>query len=271
MAESGTGWLIAAAVDMEIQGLRQRLKHLSQEQVPHGKLWNGLMEEKPLSLARTGVGPKRAVRTVTSLISSRKFKGILSIGFAGALRHEYEVGDLVIPGEIQSIPPLAGKKAFPDPKLFQEACRTATLNGCSFHTDRMITSHRVISTGKEKNQLGERHEAGSVEMESSALAELAEEASLPFLVVRVISDGVSFNMPDTMELLGCWQRREWGGLIRHTLGNPAQTADLIKLGRQARKASKILTRFLAILIPRLTNAGDSSGSSSLGGQLPNPD
>jgi len=253
------GWLIVGAVDMEINGIRRRIKAISEEGVPWGRLWRGFLEDTPLCLAMTGVGHKKARRTVTSLLAARRFQGILSVGFAGGLQDGYEIGDLVIPGKIKTIPPLPCKSFCPEEELFQKACRTALGHGWPFHTDLMVTTDRVISTGKEKASLGETHQAGSVEMESSALAELAEKAGIPFLAVRAVSDGVAFDLPDSLRILGWWQKRQIGRILRHTVGQPAQIVSLIRLWRHAQRASVRLTQFLGVLIPKLRECETGGG------------
>jgi len=245
----GTGldahWLIAAAVDTEIQAMRKHLKDLSPGKINTSRVWKGLWKGERICLLRTGVGPKKAGRTLKNVLSGgQHFQGIISIGFAGALNSGYKVGDIVIPEEIQTVSPLPEKRFAPDRDLFQKACDAARQQNWRFHTDRMITSVSVISDCREKDLLGKKHDAGSVEMESAVIAENAVKASIPFVVVRVILDEVNFSLPDALQVLGWVQKKEFVRVILYCLKEPVQAARLIILGKNSYKAARQMTRFL---------------------------
>lgn len=241
-------WMIAASVDMEIRGLRKRLGRLSRERISKGKAWSGTFDGEPLWLILTGVGPACTGKTVEPLLRSGRFRGILSIGYAGALQPSYKVGDIVIPEEVRPLFSLGKGSYQPDPDLVRSISEAAQRKGHLFHTERMLTSDRVITSAEEKRDLGKTHLAGSVEMESSVLADLARKTSLPFLVVRVISDEASFALPDDMVFLQYWRQRNLVRMMAYLFGKPVQMIRLLRLFHCARKASKSLTQFLATCV-----------------------
>jgi len=236
--------MIAAAVDMEVRCLRRRLGHLSKEKISKGKAWSGTWQGEPLWLVVTGVGPASIRKTVSPLVQSGRFCGILSIGYAGALKPSYRVGDIVIPEEVRFLPPLSGQSHQPDPDLFRAVTETAQRKGWSVHTQPMLTSERVISSSEEKISLGKTHLAGSVEMESSVLAEMCRKASVPFLVVRVISDEASFDLPDDMAFLEHWRQRRYVRVAAYLIPRPLLLIKLLRFFRSVRRASRNLTQFL---------------------------
>jgi hypothetical protein len=105
----------------------------------------------------------------------------------------------------------------------------------------MITTNRVISSSDEKGRLGRMYDAGSVEMESAVIGELAADRSVPFVTVRVVLDEASFSLPEHLEVLRWWRRREFGRLVRFAAFHPHQFLELLRLGRRSRKASERLT------------------------------
>jgi nucleoside phosphorylase len=172
------------------------------------------------------------------------YRGIVSIGYAGALREHCAVGDILLPDEIVSLPPLPKKQHHPDPEMVARARRRAEINRWSFHTGRMLTSHRVVCAAREKRLLGKELAAESVEMESGVLAELAADASLPFLVIRVVSDAASFSLPESIALMDHIRQKRIRSIARCLLTQPVQTFRFLQMMQHTRKASKSLTRIL---------------------------
>lgn len=233
-------WMIAAAVELEIRGLRKHLQHVQEEKIRKGRAWTGRMNGNPFWIVRTGVGPENVRKTLEPLLASRRFSGILSLGYAGGLKDGYRVGDIVIPEEIRSLSPLPEGPFHPPSSLFQRTCKIARQGRWTLHNGRMITSSRVISSSREKQQLGEKHRAGAVEMESSVLAELAEKAGIDFLVVRVILDEVSFSLPDNPQLFQFLKKRQFLKIGRSFVSQPLLVLRLIRLLRNTLRASKRL-------------------------------
>jgi hypothetical protein len=116
----------------------------------------------------------------------------------------------------------------------------------------MITTNRVISSSDEKERLGREYDAGSVEMESAVIAELAANRSVPFVAVRVVLDEASFSLPDHLEVFRWYRRRQFGKLVRFVAFHPHQFLELLRLGRRSRRASERLTHlFRAYLLDTL--------------------
>lgn len=237
-------WLIAAAVDSEVRPIRSRLGACSPSAAWPGRVWEGSWKDVGVVLARTGIGPDRAARTLEEVVHSGSVAAVCSVGYAGALRDGIRVGDLLIPAELllgfQENP----SRFVPDPLLFDRACRTAAERGWPFHTDRMVTSERVVASEREKRELGLRWQAGSVEMESAVAARIAREAHVPFVAVRVALDEVSFALPDVSGFLRLWQRRQWRSAAVWIAREPSRLVGLMRLWRCSVRAAARLALFL---------------------------
>ena len=252
MNRASPPWLIAAAVEQEIRGIRAGVHGQRTASDQHGNVWSGKWRGEPLLLVRTGVGPERAKGGISPFLSAHPYQGIVSTGYAGGLRDGYRLGDILVPDEVRTIPPLPEIRIRPDPELRERVVRAVRPGPWDIHTSRMITTDRVIFTSTEKRRLGIEYDAGSVEMESAVIAEIAHRTSVPFVVVRVVLDEASFGLPDLMKAFGWWRRRQFGRLIPYLALQPPKLLELLKLLHRGRRASKVLTDlFLAYLLDGL--------------------
>lgn len=258
MRPPGRPWLIAAAVEQEIEGIRAALQGQGSLS-PRGKnAWAGEWKGGPLLLVRTGIGPERAKAALAPLVAQEAFQGIVSTGYAGGLRDEYRLGDLLLPDEVRSVPPLREASFHPDRELRERVLKRAQAGPWRIHPDRMITTDRVIFSAEEKRRLGLQFDAGSVEMESAAVAGVAGEASIPFVVVRVVLDEASFSLPDLLKVFRWMRKRKHGRLISYLAFHPRGLLELLSLRRRSRRASRVLNRlFLDHLLDGLIGSGES--------------
>jgi len=249
-------WLIAAAVEQEIEGIRTGVGAQRTLTDGHKNAWAGEWRGEPLLLVRTGVGPQRARERLAPFLPGEGCRGVVSTGYAGGLRDECRLGDMVVPEEVQSVPPLPVTCFRSDPVLRERVLERVRTGPWRIHTDRMITSDRVIVSSAEKRQIGLEYDAGSVEMESAVVAELADRASVPFVVVRVVLDEVSFSLPDVITILRWYRRKQFGKLIPYGVTHPGKVVELLKLLQRSRRASQSLNRlFLTHLLDGLVGSG----------------
>jgi nucleoside phosphorylase len=242
MSQGKAQWFIAAAVEQEIQGIREVIHGQPELSVRKKRAWSGEWRGNPLLLVRTGVGPEKAREVLASILEVHRCRGIVSTGYAGGLREGYKLGDIVVPAEVQSIPPLPEIRLRPDPRLREAVLEAARSGPWEVHTGRMLTTNRVIASSDEKKRLGRAYDAGSVEMESAVVAELAANRSVPFVAIRVVLDEASFSLPDHLEVFGWWQKRQFSKLVPFLARHPHLFIELLRLRQRSRKASLRLNR-----------------------------
>jgi adenosylhomocysteine nucleosidase len=243
MRPEGPPWLIAAAVEQEIEGIRAGVPAQRTVSAGHNQAWAGEWRGEPLLLVRTGIGPQRAREGLAPFLAGRDCRGIVSTGYAGGLRVECRLGDILIPEEVQTVPPLPEARFRPDPVVRERILERVRTGPWRIHTDRMITSERAILSNDEKHQKGLEYDAASVEMESAVIAELAKEASVPFVVVRVVLDEASFSLPDLRSVFRLYRRRQFGRLVPYVATHPHELVGLLRLLHRCRRASRSLDRF----------------------------
>lgn len=268
MRPEDTGWLIAAAVEQEIAGIRAGVKARRTAADGHNNAWAGDWRGEPLLLVRTGVGPKSVREGLAPFLSAHPYRGIVSTGYAGGLREKCKLGDLLVPDEVQSVPPLPPMRLRPDPTLREEVLHRIRKGPWQIHTGRMITTDHVIVSSAEKHALGLQYEADSVDMESTVIAELAEQASVPSVVVRVVLDEASFSLPDIMPVFRWYRKKQFGKLLPYVAFHPYKLVELLRLLRRSRKATEALNHlFLPHLLDGLAEMGRTAGKASAVGGL----
>ncbi|MGH7169420.1 MAG: hypothetical protein ACRELG_03985, partial [Gemmataceae bacterium] len=108
---------------------------------------------------------------------------------------------------------------------------------------RVLTVAKLVSDPREKERLGQQHQAVAVDMESAAAARLCQEHHVSFACLRVISDDQNTALsPHLVESLrhGCVSvPRLAAAVVRH----PSLVAELWCLAGNTRRASR---RLLAV-------------------------
>ena len=123
----------------------------------------------------TGVGKGRAGAAVSRALGQGGYTLVVSAGFAGGASAGLRAGELVAATEVID---LASQKRFiPSGKA-----------PASFPGGRWITVDQAVVEPKAKEELGRRFQAKALEMESSAVAQAADEAGVAWAGLRSILD-----------------------------------------------------------------------------------
>lgn len=140
---------------------------------------------------QTGIGIADATELTERVIEAGA-TGLISIGTAGGLAPDVRAGALLIPGCIRNID---GEKFFADAP-WHARVHAALKNTERVHTGDLLTVNHVVRRPDEKHSLHKMTKAVGLDMESSGLAEIAVQAGLPFLVLRVVMDTVFDKIPN---------------------------------------------------------------------------
>jgi hopanoid-associated phosphorylase len=184
----------------------------------------------------SGVGRRRAARAAQSLLN-RGATALLSWGTAGGLVPGLAPGCLVLPRTVMG----SDSSLFHVDLSWHERLKSR-LEGCTdLRTETLIESPTVLISPEEKRALADRTGAVAVDMESAAVAFTAEQAGLPFVALRVISDTMNQTLPscvlsayDTSGHLN--MLRLIRGLVRH----PGELLEWMRLAKSLRKARRTL-------------------------------
>lgn len=146
----------------------------------------------------SGMGDS-AARTAATELLERGATALVSFGVAGALDPNLRPGDLIIPESIHSgeVSQHEGQEPPTYPVSLDWRNRLLELlpPHLSIAGGILAASPGVLTTAKAKLELGATTGACAVDMESSAIAEVAAKAGVPFLAIRAITDPVEYSPP----------------------------------------------------------------------------
>jgi adenosylhomocysteine nucleosidase len=189
-----------------------------------------------VTLGVSGVGPRRAGLASRRLLE-KGATALLSWGSAGGLSPKLSPGSLILPRIIIA----ANRSVYhADASWHKDLCDR--LRGqVEFHTGPLAESATVVQTSAEKAILFQQTGAVGVDMESAAIAFVAQEARVPFVAVRVIADSANAPLPNSA-LNACdeFGRLNFLKLIWGVAGRPTELFPLIHLARDYRAAQRTL-------------------------------
>ncbi len=198
---------------------------------------------------RSGAGREAAARATEALIQGHQPRWVISAGFAGGLRPELKRHEIVM---ADSLVDLDGHRLSVDLKVDPAALAQTP----GVHLGTLLTADRIIRLPAEKRTLGEKHQAVAVDMESFAVAQVCRRHKVPFMAVRVISDGVDDELPSDVEHLMGKQTpvRKFGAVVGTVINRPGSVKDMYNLKENALVASDRLAKFLRSTVKQLPAA-----------------
>jgi len=189
----------------------------------------GNFEDTPVVVVFSGWGKVAAAATTTQLIASYDLTDVVFTGVAGAVRHGLSIGDVVVGSELiqhdlDASPifpryevPLLGKAMLPTDADLRAQLRSAAeeflrqdlvaavpqssrdwfrisspqvIEGVIASGDQFIDSRDEIEALRQRLP-----KVACVEMEGAAVAQVCDAYSMPFGIVRTISDAADENAP----------------------------------------------------------------------------
>ncbi|MEZ5363441.1 MAG: hypothetical protein R2748_14130 [Bryobacterales bacterium] len=203
------------------------------ESVPQGR-WSEWPGGKTLMLAG-GIGREAAKRATEAALAANRVRGLLSMGYVGALQPGWALGDIFVADRVLLLE-----------RGLEYACTWPVFDGGfgSVRRGALATVDRVASTVEEKRRLAKLG-ADAVDMEAFAVAELAAEHDLPFFCVKVVSDDaeteISFDFDRARRADGTVSGR---AVVAQAGLSPSRWRELFALKRNAELASRNLAQFL---------------------------
>lgn len=189
----------------------------------------------PLIIA-SGMGRAAAAAGARRLVHSGA-RALMSWGLAGGLDPALAAGTIVLPHEV-----VAPEGAvFATTSVWREQLHRALAPSQPVCGGRLQTWQQPIGSPSEKASVWRRMRAVAVDMESAAIAEIAAENRLPFLVVRAVVDTAADALPALLSAAAAEDGRRGtarflGALVRA----PGELPDFIRLYRRYRVASRAL-------------------------------
>ncbi len=215
---------IMSAMHEELNRIVAMLSDVTEEKVGHKLVYLGKLNNKKVAVVFSGWGKVAAATTSTMLIERYAISQLIFTGVAGGIQSHLNIGDIVIGKSFvqhdMDCAGVLGIKRFEIPLLSlteipsTEALQTKSEKAAKDYLDSDLAtdvekeelenlniSNPIIYSGliasgdqfiSSHEKLQELREALpdllAVEMEGAAVAQVAYEYDLPFIVIRVISD-----------------------------------------------------------------------------------
>lgn len=186
----------------------------------------------------SGIGPRRAGGAAKNLLEHGA-TALLSWGSAGGLVPTLSSGSLVLPSLVidtdQSL-------YSTDPTWHGRLLNR--LKGCvDLHQGPLAESGTVLRSSTEKRVLFERTGAMAVDMESGAMAKVAQEAHAPFMAIRAIADPFDMAIPEaSLAAVDEFGRIRFLRLLKKLAEHPFELIPMIRLGWNFRTAQSTLAK-----------------------------
>jgi adenosylhomocysteine nucleosidase len=189
----------------------------------------------------SGGSPARA-RTEAERLVAEGATHLVSFGIAGGLDATLESGALIVPDAVLA----SGTRRYPTDKIWRERL-LAALPDASCGT--LYGSDTIIESCAEKRALYLETGARAVDLESHAVASVAERRQLPFIVFRAISDPAGRHLPHAVRVgLKPDGSAAIGSVLLDLARRPGQLPSLIRTAYDAATA----LNSLRLLIDTLT-------------------
>ncbi|MGY2766715.1 5'-methylthioadenosine/adenosylhomocysteine nucleosidase [Thermostichus sp. MS-CIW-26] len=204
---------ILGALPEEVAMLTEAMETCSIHTHLGRQFYRGSLAGQPVVVVQGGVGKVRAATTAALLVAHFPLQGIIFTGVAGALADHLHMGDVVLAHAaiehdfgtgrpegfvlgIDFIPELRHPLAEADSALYDlivahpERIPLHPLQGRDpvIHQGLVATGDVFVADADLRRQIRERTGALVVEMEGAAVVRVAQEAGIPCLLVRSVSD-----------------------------------------------------------------------------------
>lgn len=226
-------------------------------------------------ICTTGVGKVSAASSTRHVLDRFPVEAAITLGTAGSLSPLLRVGDLVIAEDTvagdcgishsegfgHTGPLQVGERGFSSHPLFpsapflvKAALSAARRAGIPHRAGRLFSCDQVILDPGLRSKLGRDFDVLAVDMESAAVAQVAETDGVPFLAVRCISDGIAQDLPGLEKLfpVGSASRVNlWGRRFRLMITHPSTLLRARELSRGTAVAVSVVTEYLPPLLDEL--------------------
>ena len=210
---------ILGAMPEEIAGLKARMSHQKEVHYKDLTFYKGKLAGKKVVVMKCGIGKVNAAYSTTMLLEKFKVKDIIFSGVAGGLLPEALPGDVVIATaafhhdfarhlaenyEVRSTYSMRDGMKNPlflpsDSSLLATAVRVArqlSFTEVAGHqpqvfAGKIATGDVFLSNAEKARWLHETFDAYAVEMEGAAVAQIAYQRGIPFLIIRSCSDNAN--------------------------------------------------------------------------------
>ncbi len=223
---------ILGALDDEIKRIMEISTPISESQWSFCKFYVRTLDNVTIVMARSGVGKVLAAAVVQHLIDTFDPSVLIYTGVAGAINPDYQPGDVVISNDLiqhdfdatglgckRGEIPYTNIHILEADKNLIEKAKTFKADSHDVYLGRILTGDEFITASHRQSHkyLIEELQGDAVEMEGASAALVAKLNSVPFVVIRTISDRANSDAQVDFERLLPLVAANSVGIVRHIL------------------------------------------------------
>jgi adenosylhomocysteine nucleosidase len=223
----------AFAVPHESAGVIERLTERDTFHLMNMRCTTGKYGKREVVVAEIGMGLSNARENLSLLLQYFRVKCIIHSGYGGALVPQLKKNQIVL------------SKNYSSPEFLTFV---RLLSGFDF--GMFCSVDRVVSTPEDREQIHRITEAQVVDMETAAAVEIARQAKIPFLAIRVITDEAESIMPAEAMAASFDTEKNAAkplNLMWHFVKHPKDYKPFIEFVKGLEPARKALTDFLFVV------------------------
>ena len=194
----------------------------------------------------SGGGEERAGAAARRLLE-RGASALVSWGVAGGLDPDLEPGTVVLPDVV-----VHTDGSSQEVDLAWRDRLVTRLQGQVFtSTSPLVHSTQPVTAPAEKTELHRNTGAAAVDMESAAVAVLAYEAGIPYIVVRVVVDAAGVRLPEVALTMCDEGGRLKKSAVLRLIFRPSEWRGMLRLGRANGAAGRSMRKLWSAAGPDL--------------------
>ena len=206
---------IIVAMQEEMQELINIMTDIDEKRIREISFIEGEIEGRKCIAVQCGVGKVNAARITQMMIDNFELEYIINIGSAGALNPTLEIGDIVIGdklvqhdfditafGHTKGYITGVGDRIYSDEKLverFEKAIDNLHEKVYKVKTGTIASGDIFCTKVSMKDKIYAQFDADCVEMEGAAIGQVCYLDSIPFVIIRSISDTPNGNNTVTFD------------------------------------------------------------------------
>lgn len=190
-----------------------------------------------LLVVHSGAGHENA-QNAAKLLVQQGATALISWGCAAGLDASLKPGDLTLANTLVDA---EGTVLELDNHWHTQVLKLLSIT-IKIHTGALADSKILVATSHDKQRLASQTHAIALDMESLAIAQVAQDNGIPFLAIRAIADPVSMDLPKAVShALNPQGEVVLSKLLTFLALHPTELPNLVKLGLHFHAAKKTLT------------------------------
>jgi len=247
---------LLGAFGQEIAGLHKQMAVEEVVASPVCKVYRGQLRGKACLLVQTGIGRRRAEKATGFVLERYPVTAMVSLGFAGALTPDLRIGDVVVCATVRRASGFGKDEGLAeayaaDTGLVALASTGPAGTATRFSLGTSVTTPRVVSGARAKQELSREFQARVVDMESYWIAMMASSRRVPFIAIRSASDTLQDDLRAVDHILDSEGKVLWKRVAPYFLQHPHHLPSMFTAFRNMRRAERNLTAFVSDLVARI--------------------